>query len=228
MHLKIAALASSAAFAILAVPAGAETLIKDMPPWAEAPSVSDLAAAYPARAKSAGLNGKVELSCAIGHDDRPRDCAAVLEKPGGYGFGAAAIKLAQHMKVDRQGMYGQNVFIPFAFDTAVLNGPTTVTKPVWAVLPTAEDFQTTFPKTENGVNHVRVVLGCNVAADGGLNGCAINQEDPAGQGYGAGALALASKFKLSPWGPQGEPMVGARINLPIRYELAPASAKPNN
>lgn len=226
MHLKIAALASSVAVAILSAPAVAETLVKDMPPLAEAPSVADLAAAYPARAKAAGLNGKVELSCSVGRDDRPRDCAPVLEKPGGYGFGAAAIKLAQHMKVGREGMYGQNIFIPFAFDTTVLNGPTTVTKPAWEVLPTAQDFQATFPKTENGVNHVRVVLGCTVASDGALNGCAVNQEDPAGQGYGAGALALASKFKLAPWGPQGEPMVGAKINLPIRYELAPAAATP--
>jgi hypothetical protein len=92
-------------------------------------------------------------------------------------------------------------------------------------MPAAEDFQATFPKTENGVNHVRVVLGCTVGADGALDGCAVNSEDPAGQGYGAGALALATKFRLQPWGADGEPMVGAHINLPIRYELTPVAAK---
>ena len=91
-------------------------------------------------------------------------------------------------------------------------------------MPSAEDFQATFPKTENGVNHVRVVLGCTVEASGALGACAVAQEDPPGQGYGAGALALASKFRLSPWSTDGAPTIGAHIKLPIRYELAPAPA----
>src|SRR6202000_721389 len=101
--------------------------------------------------------------------------------------------LASRMKVENTGMYGENVFIPFSFNTAVLSGSSTVTQPTWAEMPTVEDFQASFPKSENGVNHVRVVLGCTVASDGALGGCAVNQEDPAGQGYGAGAVALAAK-----------------------------------
>lgn len=224
MRLMIVALATAAtAAAGLVGAAKAVTYVPSQPPWAEAPTVADVAAAYPARAKAAGASGKVELTCSVGHDDRPRDCA-VLREDGNYGFGAAAMKLAGKLKVDRPGMYGQEVYIPFAFDAAILSGPATVTKPVWAETPDIEDFKATFLKTENGVNHVRVVLGCTVGADGGLNGCAVSQEDPAGQGYGAGALALTAKFRLQPWGPDGQPMIGARINLPIRYELTPVAA----
>ena len=207
----------------LAGSAVATTYVKSQPPWAEAPTVADVAAAYPARAKAQGVKGAAALSCSIGHDDRPRDCA-VLTETGNWGFGTAALKLAAKLKVDRPGMFGQDVYIPFSFDPAILNGPATVTQPNWAEMPAAEDFQATFPKTENGVNHVRVVLGCTVNADGELAGCAVSQEDPAGQGYGAGALALASKFRLQPWGTDGQPIVGAHINLPIRYELTPVSA----
>ena len=218
------ALLAAVSTAVLAGSAGATMFAKDQPPWAEAPSVADVAAAYPARAKASNASGRADLTCSIGRDNRPRDCA-VLRETGNFGFGAAAKKLAEKLKVDRDGMYGQEVFIPFTFDAAVLSGSATVTQPKWANLPAAEDFQATFPKTENGVNHVRVVLGCTVARDGELNACAVNTEDPAGQGYGAGALALAAKFRVEPWGPDGQPMVGAHINLPIRYELTPVAKK---
>jgi len=221
MSLKSVALIASAAAAVCAGGAVAAT-IQTNASWAEAPSVADFAAAYPARAKAAAIGGQVNLSCEIGRDGHPRDCAAITEKPSGYGFGAAARKLAERLKVDDTGLNCQNIFIPVSFDPAVLSGAATVTKPAWAALPSAEDFQATFPKTQNGVNHVRVVLGCTVEAGGGLGGCAVAQEDPPGQGYGEGALALASKFKVSPWSTDGEPTVGAHIKLPIRYELTPA------
>jgi hypothetical protein len=160
----------------------------------------------------------------MGRDGHPRDCATMVEKPSGYGFGAAAIKLAERLKADDMSLTKQNIFIPVSFDPGVLTGAAMVTKPIWAAMPTAQDFQATFPKTENGVNHVRVVLGCTVEAGGGLGGCAVAQEDPPGQGYGAGALALASKFRLAPWSTDGAPTVGAHIKLPIRYELTPAAA----
>ena len=189
--------------------------------WVEAPSVADVAAAYPARAKAAGVRGEVELTCDLGRDGHPRDCAALTEKPGGYGFGAAAAKVATRLKASDQSLTHQNIFIPVTFDPGVLTGETTITKPAWAAVPTAEDFQATFPKTQNGVNHVRVVLGCTVGANGALGGCSVAQEDPPGQGYGDGALALASKFRVGPWSQDGEPTAGARIRLPIRYELTP-------
>jgi hypothetical protein len=189
--------------------------------WVEAPTVADIAAAYPARAKSGAVSGQVELTCEMARDGHPRDCAALTEKPGGYGFGAAAVKLATHLKVGDQSLTNQNIFIPVTFDAAVLKGEAMVTKPAWLVLPSAEDLNATFPKTQNGVNKVRVVLGCTVEAGGSLGGCSVAQEDPPGQGYGAGALALASKFRLGPWSQDGEPTVGAHIKLPIRYELTP-------
>lgn len=219
MSLKLVALCAAGAAACGG--AAYAAVVQSPVSWSEAPSVADIAAAYPAKAKAAGIGGQVNLTCEIGRDAHPRDCAAVIEKPGGYGFGAAARKLAEKLKADDQSLTGQNIFIPVSFDPGVLTGAATVTKPVWASLPSATDFQATFPKTENGVNHVRVVLGCTVEAGGGLGGCAVAQEDPPGQGYGAGALALAAKFRLAPWTLDGAPTVGAHIKLPIRYELTP-------
>jgi hypothetical protein len=168
------------------------------------------------------------LTCDVGHDQRPRNCATLKESPGNYGFGTAARHMAEKMKVASAGMYGQNIFIPFAFDPAVLAGPVNVTEPAWTATPNADDLNATFPKSQNGVNDVRVVLGCTIGAGGSLDGCTVAQETPAGQGYGDGALALASKFKVGLWSVDGAPTVGARIKLPIHYKLKQVAAAPTS
>ena len=190
------------------------------PIWAEAPSVAEVAAAYPAKARTAGVGGQVNLSCQINREGRPRDCAALGEQPSGYGFGFAARKLAERMRVADAALRGQEIRIPVTFDPALLKGGVPlVTKPVWAALPSAEDFQASFPKTANGVNDVRVALVCAAAAGGALTGCLVDREDPAGQGYGQGALALAPKFRVGPWSLDGMATAGARVRVPIRYQL---------
>ncbi|MGZ3377062.1 MAG: hypothetical protein ACXU8S_10735 [Phenylobacterium sp.] len=224
MSLKSAALlaVSAAAAAACATITRADAKASEAA-WVEAPTVADIAAAYPAKARAAGLGGTVMLTCEIGRDLHPRDCAALTEKPGLYGFAPVARKLAEKLKVGTAEMVGQNVFIPVTFDPATLSGTAMVTKPAWTQTPAVEDFQATFPKSENGVNDVRVVLGCTVEAGGTLGACAVAQETPAGQGYGQGALALASKFRMAPWSTDGAPTVGAKIKLPIHYVLKPAA-----
>jgi hypothetical protein len=126
------------------------------------------------------------------------------------------------MVVDTPDMIG--IFIPVTFNAAVLKDNAMVSQPIWAELPSVQDFQAGFPKNETGVNNVRGVLGCLVEASGTLSSCWVAQEDPADQGYGAGALALTSKFKVAPWGLDGAGTTGAHIKLPIRYALTSAAA----
>ena len=215
----------AAAFGLAALFATAAVAQPVAVTWAEAPSVADVAAAYPAKAKAANTAGMVNLSCTISPQGRPRDCAAIGESPSGLGFGFAARKLAEKMKVAENGMNGREVRIPVTFDPAVLKAePMTITRPAWTLLPSAADFQASFPKTANGVNEVRVALVCTAGADGSLSGCAVDREEPAGQGYGQGALALAPKFKVGPWSQDGQPTAGAKVRLPIRYQLTQVEA----
>ncbi|HEY2752801.1 hypothetical protein [Phenylobacterium sp.] len=220
MYLRLAALAGWTAAAV----AGAAFAQPEPATWADAPSVADFAALYPPKAKAAGVGGVVELTCDV-RDARPHDCAALFETPSGYGFAFAARRAVEQMRVADLSLNGKEVRVPVTFDPSVLKGPVTLTRPVWAALPTATDFQLTFPKTENGVNNVRVVLACTVARGGLLSDCAVAQEEPSGQGYGAGALALAPKFRVEPWSDDGQPTIGAKLRLPIRYQLT--SAKPD-
>jgi TonB family protein len=196
------------------------------PTWIEAPSAADVAAAYPAKAKAAAVGGTVELSCTINREGRPRSCGVLKEPPGNYAFGTAARRLAEKLRANEANLRNQDVMIPVTFNPDVLKGDgVTITKPAWAAMPNIQDFQATFPKTANGVNSVRVVLACTVQADGALGGCAVDSEDPPGQGYGQGALALASKFRVGPWSQDGQPTTGGHLKLPIRYALTQASAK---
>lgn len=219
------------AFVVLGVAAMASSAAADFTPnFEQAPTMAQVAAAWPARAKAAGVGGAVLLTCEIGRDKHPKECATLKEPGGNYGFGTAARKLAELMVVDSPDIAGRNVFIPVNFDPSILSGSTNVTQPVWAEKPAIQDFQASFPKTQNGVNDIRVVLGCTVQADGALGACSVAQETPPGQGYGAGALEIASKFKVTPWSADGIPTIGAHIKLPIHYQLtqvAPPAAKPN-
>jgi hypothetical protein len=209
------ALASSAAVA------------QPAPTWAAAPTTADMTAAYPAKARAAGVGGEVLLSCTINARRSMYACMPISEEPKGYGFGTVARKLAEGL-VAAQGpgvATGTEVRVPVAFSADLLKaGAPLVAKPRWAELPSAEAFQATFPKTENGVNAVRVALVCSVQAGGTLSDCAVDREEPAGMGYGNGALALAPKFRVAPWSADGQPTVGARVRVPIRYELQQVTA----
>lgn len=77
------------------------------------------------------------------------------------------------------------------------------------------------PKTEGGPNNARVTLVCDVEAGGSLNGCAVDREEPAGQGFGPAILTLAPKFKVELMSAEGMPTVGAKVRVPVRFDLKP-------
>lgn len=200
-------------------PASAQTSIA----WIAAPNVGQVAARYPARAKAAELAGRAELSCTVASQGRLRDCAVISESPRGEGFGSAARQVARDLRAGLSGAIhdGSEVRVMVGFDPAMLRPGFVAPDPSWTALPSAADFQATFPKTQNGVNDVRVTLLCDAQADGSLSGCTVADEAPAGDGYGAGALALGPRFKVAPWTPQGYPTAGAKVRVPIHYKLTP-------
>ena len=91
MSLKIAALIATAAAVAVGGGIAYAGIVQTQISWSEAPSVSDIAAAYPARAKAAGISGTVNLTCEMGRDGHPKDCEALTEKPSGYGWSGGAL-----------------------------------------------------------------------------------------------------------------------------------------
>ncbi|MGE0044288.1 MAG: hypothetical protein AB7J28_16110 [Hyphomonadaceae bacterium] len=64
------------------------------PPWISRASASDIAREYPAGARAEGRGGRASLSCTVQRGGR-LSCGVSNEAPGGYGFGAAALAVAE-------------------------------------------------------------------------------------------------------------------------------------
>jgi hypothetical protein len=202
--------------------------------WEEAPTVHDVAAAYPAKARSEKISGHATLDCMINRFRALDDCNVITEYPLRAGFGSAARSLAAKFKApaapDGAGsMTGGRTHVPFTFslETAADATPL-IGKPQWSGTPTAEDFTAAFPKaaTAAGVLKARAVLNCIVTPSGGVTSCSIASEDPPGFGFGAATLSLADKFRLTNWTSEGLPTAGGRVTIPIRYEFQQAAEAP--
>lgn len=80
----------------------AEGEIVNFRPDAEAvvrlPAPEDIEAAYPVQAVRAGVAGKANLRCDMDQSGRLVGCRVLSEVPEGYGFAAAALRLAERMQ----------------------------------------------------------------------------------------------------------------------------------
>ena len=66
----------------------------------------------------------------------------------------------------------------------------------------------------------RAELSCTVTERGTVSGCSVVSEDPSGQDFGNAALKLTRYFKMRPQTRDGQPVGGAKINIPIRFVIA--------
>ena len=75
-------------------------------PWKLAPSLDDMLAAYPAKARAAKVGGNVSLDCRLNKTGGISGCDILREEPRGYGFGVAARSMKDRFSgplVDSQG-----------------------------------------------------------------------------------------------------------------------------
>jgi protein TonB len=86
--------------------------------------------------------------------------------------------------------------------------------------PSGRDFERFYPHRalERGVSG-RVVLDCNVAANGRLS-CAVASEDPAGWGFGDASLRAAQQFRVAPATADGAPTSGGRLRVPMTWQVS--------
>ncbi|MBW8816183.1 MAG: TonB family protein [Caulobacterales bacterium] len=197
-------------------------------PWAEAPTIAEVAAAYPAKARAEEKVGRVTLSCDMDENGRLAHCESVNAQPSGYGFEAAAKTLAKRFRytvasdADRKAAHGVAVMMPFTFDPAARDPASAVLgKPTWAAIPSSAQLTAAFAPLKLTATG-RATLSCVVQPGGSLSDCSVLSEQPTGIGVGAAALSLTPTFRVSTWSTEGLPVVGGRISIPLRYEPAPA------
>jgi protein TonB len=78
-------------------------------------------------------------------------------------------------------------------------------------------------RKEDKIAHASI--RCVVRTTGDLSDCKLVFEDPPGQGFGAAALKLSSRFHMKPALRNGQPVEGI-VTIPIKWVLPSESTAP--
>ena len=97
----------------------------------------------------------------------------------------------------------------------------TIVDPVWVRRPTARDVYEYYPIRAGNLGlQGQATIDCTVGAGGRLRACRVDQESPSGAGFGKASLELAPHLQIRTTTLSGEPAVGRRLQVPIRWRLA--------
>ena len=194
--------------------------------WTAAPSVSDVWAAYPPKARSQKRNGRVTLECIIRADGALGSCSSHNLDRDSADFLPAAKDLVKKFRVpvafDEGGSTaGVHVLVPFDFRWDQPPVPTFSTKLPWVAIPAGESFEAELApvlKTA-GVRSIQVRAECSVGPDGRLKDCAVMGSTPEIANLQPVIDRLAPGFILPRWTDTGATYSGGKVVLPLRYSL---------
>ncbi len=223
--------------AVVAPPApGVRVSVITNPDWLRKPTGEEMMALYPQAAADNGVEGRALIRCTVSARGTLVDCFIVSEDPPGAGFGAAALAmtpsfLMRPMTKDGSPVDGGRIQIPIAFRLPQPEpgpppssipppvDPRAVTMPDWLHKPNGEDMARVYPP---GAAHAGLnggaVISCHVTALGTLVECKVDDERPAGKGFGEAALKLGRLFKMRPITKDGLPVAGGTVHIPIRFQ----------
>lgn len=97
-----------------------------------------------------------------------------------------------------------------------------ITKPDWAVKPTADDMARFYPASAAAANAGgRATIACRVTVEGKLTKCKVLSESSSALGFGAAALQLAEIFQMKPKTLDGKPVSGGQVTIPLVFSVPP-------
>jgi len=190
------------------------------PTVAHAPSAADMARYVPTGAAFVG--GHVDLQCHVSAEGHLFECHVLQESPPHLRLGEAATQIAEQLYrltpalVDGQPDPSAEVEVPIDFG-AKLVPPGPLSPPaLLAFYPPAA--------LAAGING-SADLACERSERGALTNCKVTSEVPAGQGFGAGALALAAQAAPTCGQPATKP--GQPTTYNFFFTAAPPRISPN-
>jgi TonB family protein len=91
-------------------------------------------------------------------------------------------------------------------------------RPDWVKQPSSDDLNAVWPAKamRNGLSG-KATISCKITVQGLLEACALVEESPPDQGFGAAALLLAPSFVLKPGMKDGKP-VSTGVQIPIVFK----------
>lgn len=195
--------------------------------WDAAPSAAQIDAAYPKAALRKGVEGNAVMRCELTLEGSLKRCKTVSERPQGYDFGDAALKLAPLFKsvpldsvMDPKLIPTVRLDVPVHFAPPAPSAqPRRLTSVKWTRQPDPEAVYEAYPAkaADAGVDTGRAMVDCAIGSHGQLSDCKVVSEQPDALGFGAAATAVAQMMAVNPWTEDGAPAEGARLTLPIRF-----------
>lgn len=204
------------------------------PRWIRPIEPSQVGSVFPTRARESGRDGTSTINCTLTVDGGFRNCRVQLEAPANMGFGAATLALAPDLNIQPAMKNGQpveseiriraNFQGPGVPTGSLIRGTTTtgmqrvVVNPPWVSAPAYENVVAAYPAAARAAGlGGRVSLYCTFRADGSLEeNCLIENEQPAGYGFGEAALALSRQFRAAD-SIEGASIEGRGVKLPVTF-----------
>lgn len=118
---------------------------------------------------------------------------------------------------------GASNTLPVAADPPPVEPPKArvIRNPTWASRPTADQVARLYPRRAANLGlSGGATLMCEIAGNGAVRACEVVDESPKGRGFGDAALASARYFRLNPRTVDGETVEGARVRIPMVFNLA--------
>lgn len=234
--------AVATAFVALASPTAQAQVAVDTPTWTKRPTEDELRTVFPPAARSAGVGGRVVLSCGVNERGAMETCAIMEETPKEYGFGPAALLVAPHYFMKPVMSDGKparaTVRLPIFFQKpeqeagSLIRGSRGSVNRIastayWEKAPTWSELVAANP-TAGSASPVagHVGLRCRINAKGMLTVCVVVNAVPKGRQFEVAAKALAEKFELADNEAYRKGMDGVLLNLVVAFPDPSLAAAP--
>ena len=186
-----------------------------LPKFAAVPTPDEVAAVFPARALADRVYGRATVSCVVTADAGLASCEVKSETPEGYGFGAAAIAIAQKVRLKPDELPAR-LDLPMRFDPP----PPPERAPVFQTASGQYRYLggpgPYWPEraARMGIEG-EAVIDCRTSDKGALSSCIVVSETPSEAGFSDAALRMAQKRWMTV-APLDVASAWVRVRVPFR------------